>query len=118
MNKQNDFSNGLNILSIILALENLQENRQQSKQNDVQAANDKQAKELLATINEQFEKQNVMLEKIIAQSAEIKHEKWILHDSFNCKCSGCLESALYDGTGEYILSDYCPHCGAKMDAKD
>mgnify|MGYP006895547094 FL=1 len=43
MNEQQNNGDWLNILSILLALQNLQENREQTKQNDVQAANDKQA---------------------------------------------------------------------------
>ena len=55
----------LNLLSVLLAQENLIENRQQSKQNDVQAANDKQAKFLLDEINRKFEEQNQMLREIL-----------------------------------------------------
>lgn len=61
---QNNNNNILNVLSIILALENLQENREQSKQNDVQSANDKQAEFLLKEIDRKFEEQNKMLEEI------------------------------------------------------
>lgn len=60
----NDSSNLLNIISILLAMENLQENREQSRQNDVQSANDKQAQFLLSEIDRKFEEQNRMLEEI------------------------------------------------------
>lgn len=50
------------VLSFALGLENLQENREQSAHNDVQAANDKQAKYLLDELTNQFERQNQMLE--------------------------------------------------------
>lgn len=30
-------------------------------------------------------------------------------------CSACKEEAVYDCNDEFILSKYCPHCGAKMD---
>ena len=39
----------------------MQENRLQSAQNDVQMANDKQAKYLLEEINRRFDEQNEML---------------------------------------------------------
>lgn len=43
----------------------MQENRLQSAQNDVQAANDKQAHYLLQEINRRFDEQNRMLERLI-----------------------------------------------------
>ena len=30
-------------------------------------------------------------------------------------CSVCGKDAEYNAEGSLILSDYCPHCGAKMD---
>ena len=33
-------------------------------------------------------------------------------------CSLCLQHAGLNGGGEYVLSAYCPNCGAKMDGKD
>lgn len=60
-----DFLDILNILSFILAIENLSENRQQSAHNDVQKANDKQANYLLNEVKSLFEEQNKMLEAII-----------------------------------------------------
>ena len=30
------------------------------------------------------------------------------------KCFTCGNAPLYDGSGEYTLSEYCPFCGAKM----
>ena len=61
----------LNALSLILALENLSENRQQSQYNDVHKANDEQAKLLLKEINERFEKQNIILREHTALFTEI-----------------------------------------------
>lgn len=55
----------VSILSYIIAIENLYENRQQSAQNDVQAANAKQEQHLLKEIKRMFEEQNQMLEEII-----------------------------------------------------
>lgn len=62
--EQNNNGDFLNMLSIMLALQNLQENREQTKQNDVQAANDKQAKLLIDEIGAKFDEQNKMLERI------------------------------------------------------
>lgn len=62
----------LAVVSVLLGVQNLQENRQQSAHNDVQLANDKQAEYLLQEINRRFDeqnnilaKQNVMLENLI-----------------------------------------------------
>ncbi len=30
-------------------------------------------------------------------------------------CSRCGHYALLNGCGDYVTSNYCPHCGAKMD---
>lgn len=30
-------------------------------------------------------------------------------------CSACKEEAVYDCNDKFVLSNYCPHCGAKMD---
>ena len=55
----------LAVVSVLLGLQNLNENRQQSAHNDVQIANDKQAEYLLKEISHQFEEQNKMLKKIL-----------------------------------------------------
>ena len=55
----------LSLLSFLLGYENLIENREQSRQNDVSAANDKQAKYLLEELSRKFEGQNEMLRKIL-----------------------------------------------------
>lgn len=33
-------------------------------------------------------------------------------------CSVCKEEAVYDCNDEFVLSDYCPNCGARMDGAD
>ena len=55
----------INLLSFVIGIENLQENREQSKHNDVQMANDKQAKFLLEEISKKFEEQNTILKEIL-----------------------------------------------------
>ena len=58
-------------MSVFLALQNLQENREQSAHNDVQIANDNQAKLILTEINGKFAEQNKMLGEIIGTQREI-----------------------------------------------
>ena len=70
-NNNQNYSDLLNVLSLILALENLSENRQQSQYNDVHKANDKQAELLLKEINEKFEEQNIILREHTALLTEI-----------------------------------------------
>ena len=77
MYQSNDNINGndiINALSLLLAVVNLNENREQSAHNDVQTANDKQAEYLLREINTRFEQQNEMLLEIMAR-LELLEEK-------------------------------------------
>lgn len=69
MEKNNDT---LGLLSLYLAILNLQENREQSAHNDVSVANDKQAQYLLTEINRKFEEQNEMLKKILSMLEDRK----------------------------------------------
>ena len=61
--QNNELINLINILSFVVGLQNMQENRLQSAQNDVQAANDRQAEYLLNEINRRFDEQNKILEE-------------------------------------------------------
>ena len=54
--------NLLDFISVLVGLENLMENRQQSAENDVNSANQRQAKQILDDLHKQFDKQNTMLE--------------------------------------------------------
>lgn len=63
MENNNPYSELLNVVSVMLAIQNLKENREQSEHNDVQAANDKQAKDILEAIYAQFKEQNIELAK-------------------------------------------------------
>jgi hypothetical protein len=77
MYQNNDNINGndiINALSLLLAVANLNENREQSAHNDVQTANDKQAEYLLREINTRFAQQNEMLLEIMAR-LELLEEK-------------------------------------------
>lgn len=62
-NDNNELINIINILSFVVGLQNMHENRLQSAQNDVQAANDRQAEYLLNEINRRFDEQNKILEE-------------------------------------------------------
>lgn len=55
----------LAIISVLLGMVNVQENRLQSAQNDVQSANDKQAHYMLDEINKKFDEQNEILNRLI-----------------------------------------------------
>ena len=61
-NDNNELINIINILSFVVGLQNMHENRLQSAQNDVQAANGRQAEYLLNEINRRFDEQNKILE--------------------------------------------------------
>lgn len=63
--RQFDLLDAISVLSFCLGYENLMENRQQSAQNDVSAANDKQAKYLMEELGRRFEEQNKMLREIL-----------------------------------------------------
>lgn len=64
-NNQN-YSDLLNALSLILAVENLKQNEAQSQYNDVHKANDEQAELLLEKINKRFAEQNENIARILA----------------------------------------------------
>lgn len=55
----------LAIISVLLGMINVQENRLQSAQNDVQEANDEQAQYLLEEINKKFDEQNEILNRLV-----------------------------------------------------
>lgn len=46
----------------------------------------------------------------LADAEPVKHGKWMI-DEFGRSCSACEEYIDDDAR----LSEYCPHCGAKMD---
>lgn len=75
MNNQRQFDilDILNVFSFLIAIENLQENRDQSAHNDVQSANDQQAKYILDEISRRFEEQNAILECIKSDVSSLKN---------------------------------------------
>lgn len=62
----------LGVASFLLGVENLMENRQQSAQNDVNAANDKQASFLLSEIGKRLDKQDETLERILEKLEQLE----------------------------------------------
>ena len=60
-----NYSDLLNALSLILAMQNLSENREQSQYNDVHKANDEQAELLLKEINDRFAEQDETINEIL-----------------------------------------------------
>ena len=71
-NGQFDAIDALGIASFLLGWENLMENRQQSAQNDVGAANDKQASYLLAEIGKRLDSQDRTLEAIMNKLEQLE----------------------------------------------
>lgn len=72
MNNGLEFADALAILSLYLGVRNLSENEAQSdaqlkilRQNDVGAANDRQAAYLLEELGRKFDEQNTMLKEIL-----------------------------------------------------
>lgn len=72
MNRGLEFADALAVLSLWLNVRNLTENEAQSdaqlkilRQNDVGAANDKQAAYLLEELGRKFDEQNKMLKEIL-----------------------------------------------------
>ena len=72
MSNQLEFADFLGLVSLYLGVRNLTENEQQSdaqlkilRQNDVGAANDRQAAYLLEELGRKFDEQNKMLKEIL-----------------------------------------------------
>lgn len=70
--RQFDALDMLGVASFLLGLENLYENRSQSAQNDVGAANDKQASYLLSEIGKRLDGQDRTLEAILNKLEQLE----------------------------------------------
>lgn len=57
----------LQVIGLAIGLQNLSENRQQSRHNDVQAANDQQAQYLMNELARRFDEQDAMLRRIMEE---------------------------------------------------
>ncbi len=58
-----------------------------------------------------------MLEQMPSAQTERKKGKWIDQDGgafYTMECSECHKEPLLDEYGDYVQSDFCPHCGADM----
>lgn len=66
MYNNDSFLDLINVLSLIIGMQNLQENREQSAHNDVHVENEAQAKYILTEIAALLEEQNVMLREILS----------------------------------------------------
>lgn len=64
-NENNNQFDLLSVLSVILGYQNLIENRQQTAQNDVNAANNKQTEILFNRLENKFNEQNQKIEEIL-----------------------------------------------------
>lgn len=65
--RQFDILDLISVLSFLLGYENLMENRDQSRHNDIDKANGQQAKYLLEEIERKFDQQNEMLKEILKE---------------------------------------------------
>ena len=81
-NNNQNYSDLLNALSLILAVENLKQNEAQSQYNDVHKANDEQAELLLEKINKRFAEQNENIERIFGILQEHTEKLDIIYKLF------------------------------------
>lgn len=65
MYQNQNFMNAVDILALLIGLENLFENRQQTAYNDVNAASERETRCILETVNKRLDAQDAMLRKIL-----------------------------------------------------
>lgn len=65
----------LQVFSLVIGYMNLIENREQSADNDVNKANDKQTNYLLTNLQQSFDNQNKMLEEILDRLQKLEDRK-------------------------------------------
>ena len=51
-----------------------------------------------------------------ADVAQVVHGRWVYHN-FDTICSECRKSAIFDEWEQQAETEFCPHCGAKMDGE-
>ncbi len=49
--------------------------------------------------------------------AQVVHGRWVYHN-FDTICSECRKSAIFDEWEQQAETEFCPHCGAKMDEEE
>ena len=52
-----------------------------------------------------------------ADVAQVVHGRWVYHN-FDTICSECRKSAIFDEWEQQAETEFCPHCGAKMDGEE
>lgn len=52
-----------------------------------------------------------------ADVAPVVHGKWVYHN-FDTICSECRKPAIFDEWEQQAETEFCPHCGAKMDGNE
>lgn len=52
-----------------------------------------------------------------ADVAPVVHGRWVYHN-FDTICSECRKSAIFDEWEQQAETEFCPHCGAKMDEEE
>lgn len=62
---ENNFMNAVDLVALLIGIINLQENRTQSAQNDVNAANEREARYLLDEIGKRLDAQDAILKQIL-----------------------------------------------------
>ena len=58
-----------------------------------------------------------------ADVVEVRHGRWVHNEDYESwaekyVCSECNQNAPSDGDYRHSLTNYCPHCGAKMDKEE
>ncbi|MDO5549422.1 MAG: hypothetical protein Q4F79_13180 [Eubacteriales bacterium] len=46
------------------------------------------------------------------------HGRWIKNENGDPACTNCKGEALLDGSEADVYSEFCPHCGAKIEWED
>lgn len=64
-NQNQNFMNAVDVVALLIGIMNLLENRQQSAQNDVNAANEREARYLLDELGKRLDTQDAMIKEIL-----------------------------------------------------
>lgn len=65
-------------------------------------------------VREAVEKAKSEIVQMLPSVETEKKGKWVFRDRNECVCSCCKTEAERDGKEDWILSNYCPNCGADM----
>lgn len=52
-----------------------------------------------------------------ADVVPVVHGRWVYGEDVDIECSHCGRDALTEGDYRQVRSNFCPHCGAKMDGE-